>query len=504
MVDYDVVVAGAGPTGLMLACELQLAGVRTLVLERLAQPVDFSKALGVHARTVELLEMRGLAAEFLRDAPKLRGGNFASLGVPLRFESFDTLHPYALFVPQVRTEQLLTERALHLGAQLRRGHALTGLTQDEHGVTVTVEGPDGPYEVSAAYLVGCDGGGSTVRKLLGIDFPGQEPHMFAVIADARFRDELPHGEGMGPMRPYGVMRHDIRAWFAAFPLEPGIFRATVAFFDRPYADRRAAVTEDDVRAALTEVAGSDFGMHDVRWLSRLTDTSRQATRYRDGRVLLAGDAGHIHLPAGGQGLNLGFQDAVNLGWKLGATLAGTAPEGLLDTYESERRPVAAGVLRNTRAQAVLIDPDPRFEGLRELMIELLHVPETNRYLAGLISALDVRYDLPGEHPLTGRRVPDLLLDTGEGSRRLSSFFHEARGVLLTLPPDRGQADAAAGWKDRVALVPVNAVRAPGAPSAEFTALLIRPDGYVCWAGTPGGGVDGLTEALHAWFGAPTP
>ncbi|KOT77079.1 hypothetical protein ADK70_37715 [Streptomyces rimosus subsp. pseudoverticillatus] len=499
---YDVVIAGAGPTGLMLACELRLAGARTLVLERLAEPVDFSKALGVHARTVELLDMRGLGEEFQAEAPKLRGGNFASLGVPLDFSSFDTRHPYALFVPQVRTEELLTGRALELGAELRRGHAVTALEQDADGVTVSVTGPEGPYEVECAYLVGCDGGGSTVRKLLGIDFPGQDPHMFAVIADARFREELPHGEGMGPMRPYGVMRHDLRAWFAAFPLEPDVYRATVAFFDRPYADRRAPVTEEDVRAALTEVAGSDFGMHDVRWLSRLTDTSRQAERYRDGRVLLAGDACHIHLPAGGQGLNLGFQDAVNLGWKLGATIAGTAPPELLDTYEAERRPIAAGVLRNTRAQAVLIDPDPRYEGLRELMIELLHVPETNRYLAGLISALDVRYPMAGEHPLLGRRVPDLPLVTEDGTRQLSTYFHAARGVLLTLGCDQPLADEAAAWKDRVDLVAAEGVAEPGSAVDGLTALLVRPDGYICWTAAPETGTDGLTDALRTWFGPP--
>ncbi|KOG87056.1 FAD-dependent monooxygenase [Streptomyces varsoviensis] len=500
--DVDVVVAGAGPTGLMLAAELRLAGARTLVVERLSEPVEFSKALGMHSRSVEILEMRGQAQDFLDGASTLKGGNFASLGVPLQFQDFDTRHPYVLFIPQVRTEQLLTRRVLELGAELRRGHALSALAQDEESVTVQITGPDGPYEVRSRYLVGCDGGGSTVRKLLDVDFPGQEPHMFAVIADAKFSEELPRGEGMGPMRPYGVMRHDLRAWFAAFPLEPDVYRATIAFFDRPYADRRAPITEEDVRAALREVAGSDLGMHDVQWLSRLTDTSRQAERYRSGRVLLAGDACHIHLPAGGQGLNLGFQDAFNLGWKLGAVVAGTAPDGLLDTYEAERYPVAQGVLRNTRAQAVLIDPDPRYEGLRELMIELLHLPETNRYLAGLVSALDLRYDIPGEHPLVGRRVPDLSLATAEGERRLSEYFHGARGVLLTLPSAPDVADLATGWKGRVDVVAASEVREPYAPEPEVSALLMRPDGYVCWAGPAAGGQEGLTEALHTWFGAP--
>ncbi|UQA92609.1 FAD-dependent monooxygenase [Streptomyces halobius] len=499
---YDVVVVGAGPTGLMLACELQLAGSRTLVIERLERPADFSKALGVHARTVELLDLRGLCADFLQDARKLPGGNFASLGVPLELTPFDTEHPYVLFVPQVRTEELLTRRALELGVELRRGHTLTALEQDDQSVTATVTGPDGPTQITSSYLVGCDGGGSTVRKLLGIDFPGEKPHMLALIADARFREELPRGEGMGPMRPRGVMRHDLRAWFSAFPLEGGVFRITVAFFDRPFADRRAPITDEDLRVALREVAGDDFGMYDVRWRSRLTDASRQATRYREGRVLLAGDSCHIHLPAGGQGLNLGFQDAVNLGWKLGATVTGTASPHLLETYEAERRPVADGVLRNTRAQAVLIDPDPRFRGLQDLMRDLLRQPETNRYLAGLVSALDVRYPIDGEHPLVGRRMPDLLLDADTGRRRLSTHFHAAHGVLLTLSPDPHHAELATPWKDRVDLVTATDVLERGPAVEGLSAVLIRPDGYVCWAGSAADDTEGLTSALRTWFGSP--
>lgn len=493
----DVVVVGAGPTGLTLACELQLAGARTVVVEKLPEPVSYSKALGVHARTLELWQSRGLLEPLLADHMKLRAGNFASLGVPLRFGDFGSEHPYALFVPQVRTEELLTARALELGVEIRRGQTVAHVDQDAEAVHTTITSPDGSYQQSSRYLVGCDGGSSTVRKLMGIDFPGQEPCMSAVIVDAKFAEELPRGEGMGPMRPFGVTRPDLRAWCAAFPLTPEVFRTTVAWFGRPI--KRGPVTEAEVSEALTEVAGSDFGMYDIEWMSRLTDVSRQASRYREGRVFLAGDSAHIHLPAGGQGLNLGVQDAMNLGWKLAAAVKEQASKTLLDTYESERYPVAEGVLRNTRAQAVLIDPDPRNDGLRELFIELLHVPESNRHIAGMISGLSIRYDIPGDHHTVGQRLPSTTLSTPEGDRQFSDLLHAGRPLLLVFGDAAAPAQELSGWIDRIDVVHAEQPDHPAFAGAY--AFLIRPDGYVCATSQEDG--QGLRGAASTWFGEPT-
>nr|BAA07387.1 6-hydroxylation enzyme of tetracycline [Kitasatospora aureofaciens] len=467
-----MVVAGAGPTGLMLACELALGGARAVVVERRREPEKHSKAMGMQGRTVELLELRGLLDRFKEGAGVLQGGNFASLGVPMRFEEFDTQPTqYVLLVPQLRTEELLAERARELGVRIVRGSGVTGFAQDADGVTVETD----TGLLRARYLVGCDGG-STVRKAAGIGFTGQDPHMYALIGDMRFSGDLPRGEGLGPMRPVGL-----------------VYRATVAWFDRPFADRRAPVTEEEMRAALVEHTGSDHGMHDVTWLSRLTDVSRLADSYRLGRVLLAGDAAHIHLPAGGQGLNLGFQDAVNLGWKLAAVVRGHGTEELLDSYGRERRPIADGVVRNTRTQAVLIDPDPRYEALRQTLPHLMALPDTNRHMAGMLSGFDVAYG-GGDHPLVGRRMPDAELITADGPRRISDCFAGARGLLL-LPEQGPTASPLAAWADRVDTLTVKS----GGPDPD-TAHLVRPDGYVAWAGEPA-----RTEELHhaatTWFGA---
>ncbi|MFG3055267.1 FAD-dependent monooxygenase [Kitasatospora sp. NPDC048239] len=497
--DCDVVVAGAGPTGLMLACELALGGARTLVVERRKEPEKHSKAMGMQGRTVELLELRGLLDRFLDGAGLLKGGNFASLGVPMRFEEFDTRHPYVLLVPQLRTEELLAERALELGVRIVRGDPVTGFVQDADGVTVETGGGT----LRARYLVGCDGGGSVVRRQAGIGFTGQDPHMYALIGDMRFSGDLPRGEGLGPMRPVGLVNPERRSWFGAFQHQPGVYRATVAWFGEPFPDRNAPVTEEEMRAALVEHTGGDHGMHDVTWLSRLTDVSRLADSYRSGRVLLAGDAAHIHLPAGGQGLNLGIQDAVNLGWKLAAVVRGHGGEELLDSYQSERRPVADGVVHNTRTQAVLIDPDPRYDALRQTFRELMALPDTNRYIAGMLSGFDVRYGT-GEHPSVGLRMPDADLLTADGTGRISDHFVEGRGLLLLPEPataasaPRGSAPAAsplADWADRVTTLTA------GIAGAEpDTAFLLRPDGYVAWAGHPARHEE-LRSAATTWFGA---
>lgn len=497
--EFDVVVVGAGPTGLMLACELRLAGVNTLVLDKLAEPVGYSKAMGVQARTVEVLELRGLADRFLDGAGKIPAGHFGNLGVPVTFGGFDTRHPYVLHIPQVHTERLLAERAMELGVEVRREHLVSALTQDTDGVTVEFTAPDGTHRVRAAYLVGCDGGASAIRKLAAIDFPGQDPEIFVLLADVRFTEELPTAENQGSFRRFGAIRPDLPAWFAAFPLGGDVYRATVAWFGRPFPYRGAPVTEEEMRAALIEVAGGDFGMHDMTWLSRFTDVSRQAERYREGRVFLAGDAAHVHLPAGGQGLNLGVQDAMNLGWKLGAAIRGWAPDGLLDSYHTERHPAAEDVLRNTRTQGVLMNPDPRYDALRATFRDLLRLPEVNRHLAGLISALGLRYELPGEHPLIGLRMPDLAMVTPAGQQRLSEHFHEGRGVLLATT-DSGAAPT--GWEDRVDLVTAKVPDLPGVDPLTTTAFLIRPDGYVSWVGDPAAEAGSLRTALETWFGKP--
>jgi 2-polyprenyl-6-methoxyphenol hydroxylase-like FAD-dependent oxidoreductase len=492
--DCDVVVAGAGPTGLMLACELALGGARPLVLEQREQPAEHSKAMGMQGRTVELLELRGLLDRFLDGAGKLKGGNFASLGVPMKFEAFHTRHPYVLVVPQVRTEQLLAERARELGVEIRRGAPVTGFTQDEQGVSVE----SGTERIRSRYLVGCDGGGSTVRKRAGIPFTGQDPHMYALIGDMKFREELPRGEGMGPMRPVGMINPERRSWFGAFQHHPEVYRATIAWFGKPFPDRNAPVTEQEMRAALIEYTGSDHGMYDVTWLSRLTDVSRLAESYRSGRVLLAGDAAHIHLPAGGQGLNLGFQDAVNLGWKLAAVIRGWGCEELLSTYQNERRPVADGVVRNTRTQAVLIDPDPRYEALRTTFRELMALADTNRHIAGMLSGFDISYG-SGDHPLVGRRMPDAELVTAEGTRRISGCFATVRGVLL-VPESAGTRSPLAAWADRVDTVIAKIPDVPDVAGATGTTFLIRPDGYVAWAGDPTRHEE-IRAAAATWFGS---
>ncbi|OIK05268.1 hypothetical protein BIV23_13500 [Streptomyces monashensis] len=494
--DTDVVIAGAGPTGLMLACELRLAGVDVTVVEKLAERTGESRAGGIHSRTLEVLDQRGILDRFLAVGELQPVGHFS--GLYLEFDESESRHPYPLMILQSDIERLLQEWAAELGVRVRRSAEVSGIRRDAAGVTVELRTAQArPATLRAPWLVGCDGGRSTVRKLAGIDFPGTEATMTALIGDVELPD-LPED--------YVWVRRTPGGDYSAIAFEPGWHRVITSEFDRG-ADREEPVTFERLRESLTRVAGTDFGMRNPRWVSRFNDAARQAARYRDGRVLLAGDAAHIHFPAGGQGLNMGVQDAVNLGWKLAAVVRGRAPESLLDSYHAERHPVGERVLHNTRAQSALVRPGPQTDALREVFGSLMVFDDVNRYLRHMLNALDIRYPVDSDHVLAGRRVPDAGLKTADGATRVHELLHAARPVLLDLRGGTGPTAVARGWADRVDLVearaeddhwPVPALGEIPAPAA----LLVRPDGHVAWAADAGAAPDtaGLRTALTTWFG----
>jgi 2-polyprenyl-6-methoxyphenol hydroxylase-like FAD-dependent oxidoreductase len=470
----DVIVAGGGPTGLMLAAELRLHGVDVVVLEKDAEPAPYVRALGLHVRSIEIMDQRGLLDRFLAHGRTFPvGGFFAGIDKPTP-DGLDTAHPYVLGIPQTTTDRLLAEHAAELGAEIRRGTELVGLDQDDDGVTVALA--DGT-PLRSRWLVGCDGGRSTVRRLLGVGFPGEPSRVETLLGEM---------EVGVPAETVAAVVAEVRKTqkrFGLGPLGEGRYRVVVPAAGTAD-DRAVPPTLEEVRRQLRATAGTDFGVHSPRWLSRFGDATRLAERYRVGRVLLAGDAAHVHPPVGGQGLNLGVQDAVNLGWKLAAEVAGWAPAGLLDSYHTERHPVAADVLDNTRAQMELLSTEPGAQAVRRLLTELMAFEQVSRHLTEKITAIGVRYDLGDPRPLVGRRLRDVGLKRG----RLYALMHRGRGVLL----DQTGRLSVAGWADRVDHV------VDVSEELDVPAVLLRPDGHVAWVGDD---QQDLRGPMARWFGA---
>ncbi|MCU1520197.1 MAG: putative aromatic compound monooxygenase YhjG [Arthrobacter sp.] len=493
---HAVVIAGGGPTGLVLAGELALAGIDVAIVERRAgQDLAGARAGGLHSRTIEVFDQRGIADRFLSQGQVAQVAGFASTRLDL--SDFPTRHPYGLGLWQNHIERILAGWVAELGVTTYRGREVTDIAQDDTGVDVGLS--DG-RSLRAEYVAGCDGGRSLIRKAAGIAFPGWDPTTSSLIAEVEVTEEPElgiHRNAFG-VHSFGRLEYEIRDGEVVYA-DKGPVGVMVT---EEHVGPTSEPTLRDLSEALIAVYGTDYGIHSPTWISRFTDMTRQAAAYRDRRVLLAGDAAHVHAPDGGQGLNIGVQDAVNLGWKLAQVVNRTAPESLLDTYHAERHPVAARVLRNTMAQTALRRPDDRVKAVGEVIAELLGMDEPRKRFAAMQSGLDVHYDLGEGHPLLGRRMPDLDLDTQSGPLRVFTLLHDARPVLLNLGepggfdttprPDRVKmvdAEYSGPWE----LPALGEVTAPAA-------VLIRPDGYVAWVGDRT--QVGLAEALATWFGQP--
>ncbi|WP_026819754.1 FAD-dependent monooxygenase [Arthrobacter castelli] len=497
MNEHAVVIAGGGPTGLMLAGELALAGVDVAIVERrVNQELAGSRAGGLHSRTIEILDQRGIAGRFLAEgqvAPMV--GQFC--GVGLDISGFPTRHPYSLGLRQNHIERLLAQWVSELEVPIYRGDEVTGFVQDDDGVDVERSGGE---PLRAQYLMGCDGGRSLVRKVAGIGFPGWDPTTSSLIAEVELAEEPQWGvrrDAVG-IHALGRVDYEIRDGEIIYAKEGPVG----VMVTEEQVGATAEPTLSDLSERLTAIYGTDYGVHSPTWISRFTDTTRQAAAYRDRRVLLAGDAAHVHSPDGAQGLQLGLLDAVNLGWKLAQVVNLTAPDSLLDTYHAERHPVGARVLRTSMAHVALRRQNARTDALRDTIAKVLMGEESRNRFAAMMFGLDVHYDLGEGHPLLGRRMPDLDVVSADGPLRVYTLLHDARPVLLNFAWPGG-VDIAP-WADRVQLIdaefdgpwelPVlGAVTAP-------TAVLVRPDGYVAWVGE--GTVSGLTDALTTWFGPP--
>jgi 3-(3-hydroxy-phenyl)propionate hydroxylase len=483
MTEHAVVIAGGGPAGMMLAAELALAEVDVAVVEQRPDHVLVgSRAGGFHSRTIEVLDQRGVADRFLAEGQVAQAAMLAT--TVLDMSDFPTRHPYSLGIFQNKIERIMAAWIAELPVQIYYESEVTGFAQDNTGVDVELAAGD---PLRAQYLVGCDGGRSLIRKAAGIEFPGWDPTRSNLIAEVETTEEPPQGT-----------RHDSTGIHGLQRLEDG--KTVRVIVTERELGSSSEPTLGELSEALITVYGTDFGVHNPTWISRFTDTTRQAATYRAGRVLLAGDSAHIHYPAGGQGLSLGVQDAVNLGWKLAQVVNGTSPESLLDSYHAERHPVAARALQHTMAQAALQRRDERMKALVDVVSELASMDEPRKRIAGTISGLDIHYDLGEGHPLLGRRMPDLDLIAPDGPLRVYELLHSARPVLLNLG-EPGGFDITP-WADRVQLIdatyegewelPVlGAVTAP-------TAVLVRPDGYVAWVGESAD--PGLPDALNTWFG----
>ncbi|HEY4017178.1 MAG TPA: FAD-dependent monooxygenase [Pseudonocardiaceae bacterium] len=496
--ETEVLVVGSGPTGAMLAHELALAGIDVAVIDKRATVPTHSREVGVPVRAVEILEQRGLLAEVAEHGnAELPDAHFGQLPVALRYDGWHARHPYALGLPHQKLVEVLEPRLTErFGVRILRGHELIGIAQDDDGVTASVRTPDSELTIRAGYVVGCDGAHSAVRTLAGIAFPGTDGTVSSIVADVRVGRSSDWVGGQWKSVEQLFHQHRGGDGFAVLIPQPnGRHRLAGTDLANPPADRNAPVTDDEIRDLVRKSFADEVEIAEVGWAERMTDATRQAEQYRVGRILLAGDAAHVNFPANGQGLNLGLLDAVNLGWKLAATIRGQAPDGLLDSYQTEQHQVDARLLDNTKAQVAVMFPDPEKEPLRRTLTALLELPTVQHYMAGLIAGLDIRYPMDGpEHPLLGARMVDVKLDIDGQVRWFSELLHEGRGVLVTTDPR--YARTAAPWRDRISVTEVGEL-----PEAGVDAVLVRPDGYVCWVATGTQPLPALGLALNTWFGA---